>query len=296
MAAPVALLALAACGPSSALARKADRAVYETEFARVWNAVAATVKQQYPRVVIEDPIHGKILTDWHLVERVQDDAPGQSLTNAPSSAGGSSATSATQVVQSGRFFRVAVLIKPGGPPWKVEVDGEAALFTPGMAMLTPYDHDDADEPTWVKPRIDKIKVGIYEKLAGVARIVEEAPKAKPEPIDRSAWANLPAGAPDAIAQVAAAARARDADALRRYMISDFAWSEGGAPSADTAISLWRADPLVLAQLARTLDAGCAETEKDARIVCPADGAATGWHAEFRKQSGMWRFAAFYQPE
>jgi hypothetical protein len=96
-----------------------------------------------------------------------------------------------------------------------------------------------------------------------------------------------------IAHVAAAARKKDVAGLRRYMASDFAWSEGGAPSADTALSLWNADPLVLAQLARTLDAGCTVAEKDARIVCDAP---ERWHAEFRKQNGTWRFAAFYQSE
>jgi hypothetical protein len=304
---PLALLAVlvaslaAGCGPSAAEARRAEHVVYQTEFARVWNAVAETVRDQYPRLVIEDPIRGKLLTDWHLVERVDDDpiATGGAQGSAQTQGAANQANQIGQgqvMVQAGKFFRISVIIKPGGPPWRLEIDGEAALYQPGMAMITPYDHADADEPSWVKPRIDKIRVGIYRRLGGYARVVEEAPK-KAEALDPGPWANLPKGAPDLVARVNAAAHKKDTVALRRLMIDAFAWSPGGAPSSDAAISMWSADPLLLAALVKTLEAGCSEREPDALIVCPtrSEGAAR-WHVEFRKQGGAWRFAAFYQEE
>jgi hypothetical protein len=311
--APASVLAslVAACGPSAADAHRADHAVYQTEFARVWNAVAETVKEQYPRLVIEDPIHGKILTDWHLVERVDDDPVSQNSAAGVSSAGqqntatanGTTATAhpATPTNQAyqpvaGRFIRIVVVIKPGGPPWKLDIDGEAAQYTPGMAMITPYDHHDADEPVWVKPRIDKIKVGIYKRLEGYARNVDDAPK-KPDQADEGPWARLPKGAPEVVAKVNQAAERKDTAALRGFMTDDFAWSAGGA-GADAAVAMWQADPLVLSSLTRVLAQGCSERESDALIVCPAHAEPTAgaWRAEFRKVGSAWRFAAFYQEE
>jgi hypothetical protein len=299
------------CGPSAAEAHRAEHAVYQTEFARVWNAVAETVKEQYPRLAIEDPVHGKLLTDWHLVERVEDDpvAKGSAAGASPqqNTATGSTQTGAPQQGQgaanqqyqpiAGRFIRIVVVIKPGGPPWKLEIDGEAAQYTPGMAMITPFDHHDADEPAWVQPRIDKIRVGIYKRLEGYARIVDDAP-AKPRELDQGPWANLPKGAPEVVAKVSAAAEKKDTAALRPLMSDDFAWSAGGSPSADAAVSMWQADPLVLSSLTKVLALGCSERETDALIVCPARG-ETGpgkWRAEFRKQGSAWRFAAFFQEE
>ena len=298
------------CGPSAAEAHRAEHAVYQTEFARVWNAVAETVKEQYPRLAIEDPVHGKLLTDWHLVERVEDDpvAKGSAAGASPqqNTATGSTQTGAPQQGQgaanqqyqpiAGRFIRIVVVIKPGGPPWKLEIDGEAAQYTPGMAMITPFDHHDADEPAWVQPRIDKIRVGIYKRLEGYARIVDDAP-AKPRELDQGPWANLPKGAPEVVAKVSAAAEKKDTAALRPLMSDDFAWSQGGA-GADAAVAMWQADPLVLSSLTKVLAQGCSERETDALIVCPARG-ETGpgkWRAEFRKQGSAWRFAAFFQEE
>ncbi len=300
----------AGCGPSAAEAHRAEHAIYQTEFARVWIAVEATVKEQYPRLAIEDPIHGKILTDWHLVERVEEDQVSKPTSGVTSSGnlGKVGQTGGTQqqpgqaqqgqpVPIAGRFFRIAIVIKPGGPPWKLEIDGEAALYQPGMAMIVPYGHEDADEPSWVKPRIDKIRVGIYKRLEGYARIVEEAPPKKVE-LDKGPWQNLPKGAPEVVAAVNAAADKKDTLALRRFMSDDFTWSAGGSPSADAAVSLWSADPLLLASLTKVLAAGCSERETDALIVCPARGESGPgkWRAEFRKVGSGWRFAAFFQEE
>jgi hypothetical protein len=294
----ITVLCSSACGPSAAEAHRAEHAVYQTEFARVWVAVLEIVKAQYPRLAIEDPVHGKILTDWHLVERVDEDSVSSGgKSNAPAQGYSGTMQGSQYVPPSGRFFRIAVVIKPGGPPWRLEIDGEAALYRPGMAMITPYGHEDADEPSWVGPRIDKIRVGIFHKLEGYARIVEEAPK-KPEVLDTGPWANLPKGAPDVVAAVNAAADKKDTAALRRFMTSEFTWSAGGAPSADAALSMWSADPLLLANLSKILQAGCSERETDALIVCPAraDAGPGKWRAEFRKVDGSWRFAAFFQEE
>jgi len=239
-----------ACGPSAAETRAARQSVYQAEVALVWNAVVETVKAEYPRVVVEDPIGGRIMTDWHLIERVNADDTTAATTTpvAPTGTVGQNGLPAV----GGKFFRVAVLIKPDGPPWRVEVDGEAALYLPGNALITAYGHEDADEPTWVPTRIDKIRVGIYRRLKAQARHVE-APVKKVASLDTAPWRGLPDGAPEAIAAVHAAAKKKDTRALRGLMVDDFAWSAGGDPSADVAVSLWQADPLLLSELVTTLE-------------------------------------------
>lgn len=62
------------------------------------------------------------------------------------------------------MFRLSARIEPGGPPWQVMVDGEAALYRPNMAMLQPYRHGAIDEPAWVEGRIDGMRKRIYSKL------------------------------------------------------------------------------------------------------------------------------------
>ena len=57
---------------------------------------------------------------------------------------------------------ITVTVK--GPPWRVNVDGEAAEYQLGNTMLTPFHHGYADEPQWVEPRIEALRYAIYERL------------------------------------------------------------------------------------------------------------------------------------
>jgi hypothetical protein len=285
------LLGLAACGPSAAEVREAKTSVYQTEFAEVWAAVWNTVNESYPRLIIDDPIAGRLVTDWFLIERISEtDDVGQQK-NAGQIGTGVGPGGSPAI--AGRFFRIKVDVKPGGPPWRVVVDGEAAQFTPGMALVQPYDHGDVDEPPWVKVRIEKVRVLIHRKLANRARLVD--PPKGPAELSTQPWEGLPGDAPSVLARIHAAAKKKDTQALRPLMIPAFEWSTGGEPSIDTALSLWSADPLQLSALVRVLEGGCEERETGVRIVCPKrEGGQQGYRAELRRVGANWRFAAFYQ--
>jgi hypothetical protein len=291
--------ALSACGPSRAEVRAANHSVYQTEFANVWNAVVSVVKEQYPRAVIEDPGTGELVTDWHLIERVDlDDAQIRNTTVTSTTPQGQTGLNGNQALPNigGRFLRIYVKIKPGGPPWRVEVDGEAALYVPGMALITPYKHGAADEPTWVQPRLDKIRVGIYRALKAHARLVKVEPK-KQADRDDSAWKNLPGEAVKVISDVHLAADKKDTARLKPFMRDDFVWSLASNPGVDGALAFWNADPTILGKLRDTLASGCDLRDGGADVVCPVTGDQPGrWRAEFKKDGASWKFASFYLNE
>ncbi len=303
---PLLCLTLAACGPTASEVRAAKASAYKTEFANVWNAVVDEVKEDYPRFKVESPIRGTVLTDWHLVERTggYDDMSGVSVqsTHSPTQTntgtGNPADPNGPTAAHGAKFFRIAVWIG-GGPhgPWTVEVDGEAAEYKPGMTLIVPFKHGMPDEPPWVQVRIDKIYAKIYRRLKKYAIVREakvEAPKARV--IDASAWANLPADAAQVVAQVNDVAAGDDPHGLRAFMVDDFTWSLGGAPSADQALTVWSADTTILVQLRKTLAAGC-DAAGDGVIGCPAAaGAAGAWRAEFKKIGATWKFTSFVQAE
>lgn len=290
----LAVVAAAACGPSNREIRRARASEYQTEFARVWNAAVQVVTEEYPRLVMEDAVNGLLQTDWHLIEKVKsDDVSDQGQTTSTAAAPGTG-----MLPYGGRFFHLKVKIR-GGPPWRVEVEGEAAEYKPGLAMIIPFKRGAIDEPGWVQARIDKVVVKIHQRLAPYA-VVRQAPAAKkpvPDGLDTSAWANLPDDAAVLIARVAAAADARDAAAVRAHMAEAFTWSLGGTPSAETAVTMWSADPSLLDTLAKLLKSGCRYDQGAGLVACPRSLASTtAWRAEFRLAGGVWRFTAYYQGE
>jgi hypothetical protein len=153
LAALSALLVSAGCGASTARAEKARHSAYQTEYPVVWNAVlAATKSEGYDRIKVEDAINGKLISDWHKVERVAD-----SQSTDPHFRGGSDTSGAI-------FFRVMVTIEGKTPPFKVSVDGEAAKYRPGFSSLFPYKHGVDDEPEWVNGRINALYVAVLNQL------------------------------------------------------------------------------------------------------------------------------------
>jgi hypothetical protein len=280
------VLALGACGPSTQLIRTADSSAYDIEYPLLWNAVLATVRAQYPGLAVVDAINGTIITKWKLIENDTSDTMSATGT-------GESLAIQQETLRPGRYFRLAVNVADG-PPWRLDIDGEAMQYKAGMEMITPWDHSDVDEPVWVRARIDHMKVAIYQALQAHARTVAgPSPRARGG-IDVSPWQNLGPVAAKVVGELHEAARKKDVDGLRKLMIQDFAWSEGGAPSAATAAAMWRADPLSLAALVHTLEAGCSE-RAEGLIVCPTRGGGrVGSHrVELKLVDGAWRFAAFY---
>jgi hypothetical protein len=156
----LALVAVAACGPSNQKISAARSAAYNTEYALVWNALSSAVKRDYPTLKIEDAAEGVIVTDWKPMERVADGQDWQQ------SAG----------TNDGRyFFQLRAKIIGKTPPFRIAIDGQAARYRPGLSQLQPFDHHDADEPQWVPGRIDRVYVAVFETLEQYAVKAEAAP-------------------------------------------------------------------------------------------------------------------------
>ena len=159
---------LAACAASGARIEKAKTVYYQTDYATVWNAVTSAVqKEGYDRLKVEDAAGGRIVSDWHKIERVADSQ------SAGPQMGGPNADGAI-------FFRVLVQVQGKAPPYKVFVDGEAAKYRPGFSSLFPYKHGADDEPDWVNGRINALYVAVLAQLEQYA-VEPSAAQAQPGP-------------------------------------------------------------------------------------------------------------------
>lgn len=268
--------ALAACGPSSSQIKTANEAAYQTEFPVVWSAIVEAVKFDYKNIKVEDPVNGRIETDWHLIDRASEsDMPGAGA-NPQARADG----------RAGKFLRLSVKIKGGAPPFRVEIAGEAAFMNPGLAMLQPYERGAPDEPEWVQPRIDNLTVAIYERLEKYA--VKATVTKSPEPPTSqpvSPWASLPDDAKTVVTALAEAARKKDAAATRAHLADTVSVAAGAMP-ADDVVALWSADPAPLAALAAALNAGCAVDAAGTSVDCGTPG--TPPHAKLIKGATTWQ--------
>ncbi len=157
----VAALVLAACGAGAQDVAKARSSAYNTDYATVWNAVAAEMHDRYhdDGILKEDAVNGYVESKWKTVELVQDSTVGDSDQRTNQAAGS---------MRAGNVMRIAVKILPGGPPWRIRVDGEAAQWRPGLTMLTPFKHGTMEEPHWVPGKIDSVVAGIHERLKAYA--------------------------------------------------------------------------------------------------------------------------------
>ncbi len=303
---------LAACGPSAARVKEAQSSTYNAPFAEVWTVVTDELRK-FQAMELEDAINGHARTNWRLVDRGDDNtstaagvAPSQTPTQMqPGQSTGSTQTQGqlstnpglTTYAVGGFYMRLMAKVK--GPPWKVEVDGEAAEHRPGYAELIKYRHGVADEPAWVPGRIDNVRVAIHERLKQYAVAAEApAPVVKATPPEETPWGALPdaaKGAIDVLTSVHKAARDRKAAELKADLAPAVTWSPAAPPSAEVALAMWSADPEVLATMARTLEGGCGYVEKEDAIVCPAGApmdAQPGAHAVFRRPAGEWKLVLF----
>jgi hypothetical protein len=187
----IAALAFGACATSNARIEKARSSVYQTEYPNVWNAVVAATKSEgYDRIKLEDAQNGRLVTDWHKIERVAD-----SQSTDPALRGGMDTSGAI-------FFRVVVQVEGKQPPFKVTIDGEAARYRPGFSSLFPYKHGVADEPEWVPGRINAMYVAVLNQLEQYAvppgSVKAEQPPSRPLPEHQPEQVGpegQPAGAP-----------------------------------------------------------------------------------------------------
>jgi hypothetical protein len=148
----VAAVAGAACAPSRpSLERVTERnAAYNTDFLTVWNAAKGELSASFYRFEIEDAEQGVIETGWRRVEKMREADPSR--------------------VAAEYVFRVRVKLVAEGSGWRIELDGEAALYRPNMSKLQPYRHGDIDEPPWVQGRIDAVRAAMHRRLADKATL------------------------------------------------------------------------------------------------------------------------------
>ena len=289
------LVVSAACGVSSKEIKTARSVVYRAEFPIVWNAVAAIVRNENPNLAVDNATRGVIVTDWKQIEQ---DSQDQQTDEDLEKANIKSTTGEATALHSGLWFRlrVAVTGRDNRPPWTVTVEGEAARFRPEFANpIQPIARGAGDEPPWVQQRIDGAQVRVYRKLKryAVPVVVASAAPAS-EQRDTSPWSNLPPSAANVIAEVHAGAAKRDPAGLGLYMAESIQL-DGEEMPQDQVLAIWRADPSMLAVLAKALESECTETELDAKIECPAPStgapaSAPAGRAEWRRVDGAWKLS------
>lgn len=149
----VAAALLAACASRPAIQKITEKnAAYNTDFNIVWQATTSELKEAFKwGLEIADANTGRIETSWKRVENTRD-----MMTRAGETA---------QYV-----FRVRVQLVPEGSGWRIELDGEAALYRPDLSMLQPYKHGAVDEPPWVQGRIDAVRSALHRRLADYATL------------------------------------------------------------------------------------------------------------------------------
>ena len=194
--ASMSLLALAVlgCGGASPQDRKVmNEAVYQTDYATVWNAIVAEMVDRFHEdgIRLEDVNAGLVVSKWKAVaSSVTSEEESESSAPINVSNRGAVRHSVTSIAGDMAQIRVKILQK--GPPWRILVEAEGAHRSPNSPMLRPYAHGAADEPIWVQGKVDSMREAIYGRLKQYAiagpPADAEAPIEKPagEPEDPSA--------------------------------------------------------------------------------------------------------------
>lgn len=289
----IALLVAAGCGASDVEVRSAKTSAYKADFAVVYSEALAAVRDLYP-TLNENPVAGTIKTAWHPINLQQGTEDEQQYSQAQNAGGrGASAFQQTTALRKHYFVRFDVHVV-GGNPWQVRVHGRAASWKAGE-IPTPL--SGAEVPPWLEGRTNALEVAIYRRLKKYAvkmKTRARVAKAERPAPDASKFTGVPEAAAKVLAEVETAARTRDSVRLRSSMADEFTYSLGDAPSADTAVVIWQADPAVLTELAGILSQGC--VPKDDQIVCPAafrdDPDYLGYRAGFAQVDGAWKMIFF----
>ncbi len=293
------------CGASAKEVRAAKSSGYQADFALVYTEVLQAVRRLYPQLV-EDAKAGVIRTSWHplkitnsgtddgLTAQQRDQLRAQQASD-PSMQ--SSALSESTLQQTRYFIRFDIHVL-GGKPWRVEITGQASAWEVGAV---PVELKGADEPHWLKGRVNALYVDIYRRLKKYSVPLEEVPVEQPAaapPTDLSKYGNLPKGAAQVVDEVSSAATSHSYEVLRAAMSDDFTWSLGGNPSADQALVMWQADSTALTALAAALEAGCARANPTT-VACPVAAVSdsyTGDRVRFELVDDVWKMRSFLRKE
>ncbi|HUS67254.1 MAG TPA: hypothetical protein VMZ28_22105 [Kofleriaceae bacterium] len=285
-------LALAACGASEVEIHRAKTSGYQTDFAIVYSETLEAVRDLYPTLE-EDARAGSIKTAWHPIH-IQTGQPDSSTPNQQQQ-NPNQAFQQTVSIRERFYVRFEVAVV-GGRPWRVRVDGFASSWKAGD-IPTPLKGPAI--PSWLKGRTEALQLSIYRRLKKYAVKLKTEKLAGPpaqEAPDVAKFHELPPDAAKVVAEAEQASGARDVGRLRAVMADDFTYSFGDAPSADTAVLVWKADATILSELNKTLGAGCAMDTSKGQVVCPAafltDGNFTGYRAGFARVNGHWKMTFF----
>ncbi len=282
----------------------AKHSAYDAEFAVVFSAALAAVRDQY-KVVDDFPQNALIKTAWQEVSlgNSQDELANPRTLSAGQGvpAGGAPMGTGTGVptrlAYKRQFIRFEVTVV-GGRPWRVKVMGTAAEWDPGNAM--PTELRGPARPPWLDGRIESLQVAIYRKIRQHAvPLKEAAPIAKPgtalPTTDPSTIKGVPEAAAKTLAAIKDAIARRDPAALRAAVAEDVVWSLGGAPGADTAMAMWQADPDSLETMSRLIAGGCGSDDK--RVRCPAgQPGPAAWQLVLELRGADWKIASFVRAE
>lgn len=294
--AALALAALvAACGVNKKEVAEARASVYDADFAVVYSAVVAAVRELYPRYE-DDPGRGVVKTAWHQVKYTDPGADDPKSVQARDQTAGVGAASPNaglgynpSLARRINFIRFDVYVG-GGRPWRVRVVGTASQQEPGNALPTPL--SGAAKPHWLPGRTDALVVAIHRRLKTYARpaavVVDEAPEEAPAAA--TVAGDIPDGARTAAQAIVRAIEQRDYDALRGQCAADVVWSLGAAPGVDGAMAMWQADPAVFTQMQAAIAAGCGRDGAD--VVCPGVAARGAGQLRLVEHGGAWKLAAF----
>jgi hypothetical protein len=308
----VAAIALAACTSNKAEVNTAKHSLYDTDFAVVYSAALDAVRKLYPNID-DSPGNGAIKTAWHQVQYASDpsqDSAGRSISTNPNGGmggmggngmGGTSpaagtAGMSTRLAYKRYYVRFDVSVI-GGRPWRVKVQGHASEWEPGAAM--PVEMKGAARPPWLDPRIDALRVAIYEKVKPYAIAMKEDIQDKdkePAATDPAVFKEVPPGAAKLLANTKDILAKRDYPSLRPDLADDVVWNAGQEPSADTAMAMWQADGDAFEELNKLISGGCAK-ESDKRVTCPATAPAVGqWQLVLEQRGVDWKIVSFMRVE
>ena len=148
------MIALLACGSGRAHKIQAARnALYDADVEVVFNAARDATIAEF-RGVEARPAERIIRTAWQVVEQRSSERAQSS--RVPGAAGLPARQGAERW-----FIRVDVEIV-GTRPFQVRIIGHAAKWVQGDALPSPL--RGADEPSWLGPRTDALRVAIHDRI------------------------------------------------------------------------------------------------------------------------------------
>ncbi|HEY4238191.1 MAG TPA: hypothetical protein VGM88_00165 [Kofleriaceae bacterium] len=307
-------LVAAAVGCSNhAEVKRAQHSLYDTDFAVVYSAVMDATRKLYPNID-DSPGIGSVKTAWHQVQFANnDDELGNTRVvnqdqqlysggmgqNAGQSGAAQSSGMPTRIALKKYFVRFEIMVM-GGRPWRVKVVGHAASWETGAAM--PTELHGLAKPPWLEGRTQALQLAIYKKIRQYA-----VPMKDPDPADElkhedevpktdpATFVGVPAPAAKRLAALKDSLASRDYKGLRAQLSDDVIWSLGGGSGADTAMSMWQADPEALDAMAKVLVGGCGAAG-DKRIACPAGDPVAGQFQLVIEDHDGWKVVSFVKAE